>query len=289
MRLKDKLGNRSNASAEIEYNQALAWQVGDMGCGIQTIVEMIHHTRLDTAMAPAGLMRGALEEALHWVTHRTAFQKKLIDQPLMRVVLADLVLDWAGSLALGLHVARAFDRKGAEDALLARVGVALAKYLSNKLCPVVVGEAMEILGGMGYVEDTRLPMFYREAPLNGIWEGSGNVICLDVLRTMRTLPDAGEVLAGELDAAQAVNRSYDTALKRYREKWATAPGEADARAFVEQTAILLAASALIRSGPVELSDAFAEARLGSERGRTFGTTPGLNVDAILSAVTPAAG
>ena len=285
MRLKDKLGNRSNASAEIEYVRALAWQIGETGRGVQTIVEMIHHTRLDTAMAPAGLMRGALEEALHWVTHRTAFQKRLIDQPLMRRVLADLVLDWAGSLALGLHVARAFDGSRSEDALLARIGVALAKYLSNKLCPPVVGEAMEILGGMGYVEDTRLPLLYREAPLNGIWEGSGNVICLDALRTMRTLPDAGDVLDAELDAARAVNRSYDAALGRYRETWAAVPEEADARAFVEQTATLLAASALLRSGPADLSEAFAEARLGAERGRTFGTTPGLNADAILSAVT----
>lgn len=197
-RLKDKLGNRANASAEIEYRDALAWQLGEAGDGIRTILEMVHHTRLDTAMAPVGLMRAALREAHRWISQRSAFQRRLIDQPLMRAVLGDLVLDWAGCLALGLGVAAASE--GGHDRALARIGVALAKYLANKLCPLVVAEAMEMLGGMGYVEDTPLPMLYREAPLNSIWEGSGNVICLDALRSLAREPLAAESLAARLDA-----------------------------------------------------------------------------------------
>src|SRR6056297_912718 len=158
MRLKDKLGNRANASAEIEYHGARALRLGEEGEGVRRIIEMVHHTRLNTSLAPAGLMRAALGHAHHWVSRRSAFQKRLIDQPLMRAVLADLALDWEGALALGLHVARAFDGQGAETRAFARLGVALAKFLSNKLCPGVVCEAMEAMGGMGYVEDTPLPM-----------------------------------------------------------------------------------------------------------------------------------
>jgi putative acyl-CoA dehydrogenase len=199
MRLKDKLGNRANASAEIEYHGARAHLVGEEGRGIPAILTMVHHTRLDTAVAPAGLMRAALDHLGHWVTHRTAFQRRLIDQPLMRALLADLVLDWEGAAALAFHVARAFDDP--ERAPFARIAVALAKFLNNKLAPRVIVEAMEGLGGMGYVEDTPLPMLYREAPLNGIWEGSGNVICLDILRTLGREPEAAALLAADLDAA----------------------------------------------------------------------------------------
>jgi alkylation response protein AidB-like acyl-CoA dehydrogenase len=188
IRLKDKLGNRSNASAEIEYEGAIAHRLGPEGEGVRTVLEMVHHTRLDTAAAPAGLMRAALAGAHRWTTHRTAFQRRLIDQPLMRAVLADLALDWEGATALAFRVARAFDAPAERP--FARVAVALAKYLNNKLCVRVTAEAMEALGGMGYVEDTALPLFYREAPLNGIWEGSGNVICLDILRTLAREPGA---------------------------------------------------------------------------------------------------
>ncbi|TMV46581.1 DNA alkylation response protein, partial [Thioclava sp. BHET1] len=152
-RLKRKLGNRANASAEIHYAGAFAHRLGEEGAGVRTIIEMVHHTRLDTSIAPAGLMRGALDAAHHWVGHRAAFQRRLVDQPLMRAVLADLVLDWEGTTALGLRVAQAFDA-GAEARPFARVAVALGKYLANKLCPGVVVEAMEIMGGMGYVEET---------------------------------------------------------------------------------------------------------------------------------------
>jgi putative acyl-CoA dehydrogenase len=269
-RLKDKLGNRSNASAEIEYDRALAHRIGEEGRGVRTIVEMVHHTRLDTAMAPAGLMRAALTEAHYWVTHRTAFQKRLIDQPLMQAVLADLTLDWEGSLALGLRVARAFDGPTEEDRAFARIGVALAKYLANKLCPLVVCEAMEVLGGMGYVEDTPLPMLYREAPLNGIWEGSGNVICLDALRTLTKEPLAAAVLDAELDAASGQDSRYDAALRAHRDRWPGPPPEAEARWFVERTALLLTASVLIRQAPAEISNAFVATRLTADRGRVAG-------------------
>ncbi|RKF12981.1 DNA alkylation response protein [Roseovarius spongiae] len=280
-RLKDKLGNRSNASAEIEYADAYAHRLGDEGAGVRTIIEMVHHTRLDTSLAPAGLMRAALGEAHHWAAHRTAFDAKLIDQPLMRQVLADLTLDWEGALALGMHVARAFD--GADDAAraLARVGVALAKYLNNKLCPWLVHEAMECLGGMGYIEDTPLPLLYREAPLNGIWEGSGNVICLDILRTLTRMTAAAEALDLELDAATGQDRRYDAALSAHRDRFPEPAEEHEARWYVESLATLLTASVLIRHAPPAVADGYSATRLEA-RGRTAGAILGGDVDGILA-------
>lgn len=283
-RLKDKLGNRSNASAEIEYDRALAYQIGAGGRGIQTIIKMVHHTRLDTAMAPAGLMRAALVEANHWVTHRTAFQKTLIDQPLMRSVLADLTLDWEGSLALGMRVARAFDGQTEDDRAFARIGVALAKFMNNKLCPMVVGEAMEILGGMGYIEDTPLPLLYREAPLNGIWEGSGNVICLDVLRSLAKDPRARAVIDAELDAVAGDDPRFDAALQAYRARWTSLPPEQDARWFVERTASLLTAAILIRHAPEAIAEAFVATRVSGDRGRVPGTISTEDSAAILARI-----
>ena len=282
MRLKDKLGNRSNASAEIEYHDALAYQLGDEGAGVRTILEMVHHTRLDTAMAPTGLMRAALSEAYHWVSHRSAFQRRLIDQPLMRSVLSDLVLDWEGALTLGMRVALAVDGQTAEDKSFARIGVALAKFLNNKRCPVVVAEAMEVLGGMGYVEDTPLPLLYREAPLNGIWEGSGNVICLDILRSLARDPLAVDVLNAELDAANGFDRRYDAALKDHRERWPTLPPEAEARWFAERTALLMTAGLLIRYSAPAVADAFVATRLGQDSGRIPGAIGAVDTNAILS-------
>ncbi|WP_288951253.1 acyl-CoA dehydrogenase family protein [uncultured Paracoccus sp.] len=281
-RLKDKLGNRSNGSAEIEYQRALAWQIGEEGDGIRTIVEMVHHTRLDTAIAPAGLMRAALHEAHHWAVHRRAFQKRLIDQPLMRAVLADLTLDWLGSLMLGMHVAASFDGSSAEDRAFARIGVALAKYLSNKLCPQVVVEAMEVMGGMGYVEDTPLPLLYREAPLNGIWEGSGNVICLDALRTLAREPLAAEMLAARLEGAAGRDRAYDTALAAHRNRWSDGVTEAEARQFVEGSALLLTAAVLLTEGDPALAEAFVQTRLNGNRARTPGTIPAAFAETVLA-------
>jgi len=249
MRLKDKLGNRANASAEIEYHGAWAQLLGEEGAGVRVIIDMVHHTRLDTAMAPAGLMRAALAQALYWCEGRSAFQRRLIDQPLMRAVLADLTLDWLGALFLGLRVATAFDGKGEEAHAFARIGVALAKFLSNKRCPGLVYEAMEALGGMGYVEDTPLPMLFRESPLNSIWEGSGNVICLDILRTLAREPLAAEVLRAELEAARGIVAGYDAALAAHFARWPALPVEAEARWFAESLAQLLCASVLLRQRP----------------------------------------
>jgi len=282
MRLKDKLGNRSNASSEIEYHDALAFQLGEEGAGIRTILEMVHHTRLDTAMAPAALMRAALSEAHHWVKHRSAFQRRLIDQPLMRAVLSDLVLDWEGAVTLGMRVAQAFDGESEQDRAFARISVALAKFLNNKRCPIVVVEAMEVLGGMGYVEDTPLPLLYREAPLNGIWEGSGNVICLDILRTLAREPLAAEALQAELEAATGADRYYDTALQAHRARWPTLPPEAEARWFAEQTATLLTASLLIRQSTSAVADAYIKTRIAGQRGQIPGAIGAVDSEAILS-------
>ena len=287
MRLKDKLGNRANASSEIEYHGTFAYLLGEEGRGVQTIIEMVHHTRLDTAMAPAGLMRAALGEAHHWCAHRTAFQKRLIDQPLMARVLADLALDWEGALALGLRVARAFDGTAPEDRAFARIAVALAKFLSNKRCGWVIAESMEALGGMGYVEDTPLPMLYREAPLNGIWEGAGNVICLDILRTLAREPAAAEALQAELSAATGADARFDAALKEHRDRWPALPEEAEARWFAERTATLLTAAILIRSAPAAVSDAYVATRVAGERGQVAGTIGAVDTDAILARLATA--
>ncbi|MFD1795598.1 DNA alkylation response protein [Paracoccus aurantiacus] len=282
-RLKDKLGNRSNASAEIEYDGARANLVGTPGNGIRTILGMVHHTRLDTAMAPAGLMRAALSEAVHWTRHRRAFGRQLIDQPLMQAVLADCALDWAGSLALGLQVAQRFDGTSEDDRAFTRIAVALAKYLSNKLCPQVVCEAMEAIGGSGYVEDGVLPMLYREAPLNGIWEGSANVICLDALRSMKGDGHSAEALRWTLEAARGQDTTYDSALRSYQSRWTTPPSEADARWFVEDTAALLTAAVLLAQQIPLVTEAYLQTRLGQQRGRFYGSLPAGQADGILDA------
>lgn len=286
-RLKEKLGNKANASAEIEYHGALAYQLGEEGQGVRTIIEMVHHTRLDTAMAPAGLMRGALAEAMHWCMHRRAFRHRLVDQPLMRNLLADLALEVEAALALGLRVAAAFD--DVRQRAFARVAVALAKFLSNKRAPNVIYECMETLGGMGYVEDTPLPMLYREAPLNSIWEGSGNVICLDVLRTLDRFPEAAAALRGELESAVGANRQYDSALSEHLARWPVPPEESEARLFVERSATLLAAAALIKSAPAAVSDGYVGSRVSGNRGDLAGTVAGLDTSTILDRVLPGAG
>ncbi|WP_299551552.1 acyl-CoA dehydrogenase family protein [uncultured Tateyamaria sp.] len=280
MRLKDKLGNKANASSEIEYHNALAYQLGNEGRGVQTIIEMVHHTRLDTAIAPAGLMRGALTHAMHWARHRRAFQKTLIDQPLMGTVLADLILDWQAATHLGLHVAAAFDDPNARP--FSRIAVALAKFLNNKLCPRVTLEAMEVLGGMGYVEDTPMPMYYREAPLNSIWEGSGNVICLDILRTLAREPEADAALTADLDSATGQDARYDQALKDHRARWPALPAEHEARTFAERTALLLAASVLIRHAPSAVADGFISTRIHAPFGQIAGSATGLDIASILA-------
>jgi len=288
-RLKEKLGNRANASAEIEYHGALSYRLGEEGAGVRTILEMVHHTRLDTAMAPAGLMRAALDHASHWARHRSAFQKRLIDQPLMRSVLADLALDWEGTLALGMHVARAFDGSSPRDRAFARLGVALAKFLGNKLCPGLVYEAMEAMGGMGYVEDTPLPLLYREAPLNSIWEGSGNVICLDILRTLAREPLAGEALSEELAQVEGQDRRFDAAMRAHMQTFPKPPEEAQARWYAESLATLLTASVLLRHAPDAVAGAYIATRLSDPRGRVAGAIGGIDTGAVLARLGIATG
>ncbi len=270
LRLKDKLGNRANASAEIEYRGAWAEMLGEEGAGVRTIIEMVHHTRLDTAMAPAGLMRAALSEALWWCSERQAFGRRLIEQPLMASVLADLALEVEAALAAGLRVARAFDEG---DRAFARVAVALAKFLNNKRAPQAVYEAMECLGGAGYVEEGPMPLLYREAPLNSIWEGSGNVICLDVLRSLARDSDARQRLAEELDAARGREPAYDAALDRLRATWPELPGESEARWYVERLATLLAAACLLDVAPGPVAEAQIATRVAGEGGRVAGALP----------------
>ncbi len=280
LRLKDKLGNKANASSEIEYEGTYALRLGEDGRGLQTIIEMVHHTRLDTAMAPAGLMRAALSEALHWTRGRTTFQRKLIDQPLMRAVLADLALEAESALLLALDVARAFD-----DPLrrpYARLSVALAKFLSNKRAPGMIYECMECLGGMGYVEDTPLPMLYREAPLNSIWEGSGNVICLDILRTLAREPEAGAQLNARLDAAHGLDARFDAALKMHRDRWPGLPLEGEARWFTESLATLLAAAVMLADSPI--AGEYLATRLGDWRGGVYGGMAAVDAQVILARV-----
>lgn len=273
-RLKSKLGNRSNASSEIEYHGAWAQRLGGPGRGVPTIVEMVHHTRLDTAMQPAALMRRALDEAAWWARGRTAFQKRLIDQPLMQNVLADLALDWIGALTMGLRVAEAFDSGAAHDRAFARIAVALAKYWSNKRSPAVIFEAMECLGGMGYVEDTPMPMLYREAPLNSIWEGSGNVICLDILRTLAKAPLAGDALMAEIMTAKGRDARFDSAAEDAARMLKGPIPEGDARRVAERLAILLQASLLLRAPPRDgVAEAFIATRVAGDWGRVAGTLP----------------
>lgn len=283
LRLKDKLGNRANASSEIEYDGTLAHLLGEPGRGVPTIIEMVHHTRLDTALAPAGLMRAALSEALSWCAGRSAFQRRLIDQPLMRAVLADLALEAEGALALALDVARAFDDPARRP--YARLSVALAKYLNNKRAPNMIYECMECLGGMGYIEDTPLPMLYREAPLNSIWEGSGNVICLDILRTLAREPDAGAQLAARLDGAAGLDPVFDAALAEHRTRWPGPVPEAEARQFAESLALLLTGAVLLDGHP--LAADWCAARLAGGRGWCAGAVGGLDTAAILGHVAPA--
>ncbi|OLE19691.1 MAG: DNA alkylation response protein, partial [Betaproteobacteria bacterium 13_1_20CM_3_63_8] len=205
-RLKDKLGNRSNASSEVEFDAASAWLLGDEGRGVPVIIEMVQHTRLDCIIGSSGLMRGAAAQAIHHAAHRSAFGKRLVEAPLMQNVLADLTVETEAAIALTLRLARTFEADASEaERAFARVATPALKYWLCKRAPSVVAEAMEVLGGNGYVEESALPRLYREAPLNSIWEGAGNVMCLDVLRATRREPAVVEALLAELALARGAN------------------------------------------------------------------------------------
>jgi putative acyl-CoA dehydrogenase len=272
LRLKDKLGNRSNASSEVEFADAFAWRLGEEGRGVRTIIEMVQLTRLDCAIASAGQMRMGLAQAAHHTRYRTVFQRKLIDQPLMRSVLADLALEVEGAVALVMRLARSFDLAGhdAGEAARARLLTPAIKYHVCKTSPRFMYETMECLGGNGYVEEGMLARLYREAPLNAIWEGCGNVMCLDVLRALsREGEAAGQVLADLVRACADLPGATEAAAFIAR-TLSAADGEAHARAAVERLALLAAAAALAEGAPSQVAQAYARTRLSGLRGSQFG-------------------
>jgi|SRR5580698_2752947 putative acyl-CoA dehydrogenase len=289
-RLKDKLGNRSNASTEVEFFDAYAELIGEEGRGIPTIIEMSNYTRLDCAIGSSGLMRQAVAQAIHHARHRTAFQKKLVDQPLMRNVLADLALEAEAAIMLTFRLARAYDETDAAALAFRRVVTPAAKFWICKRAPSLAVEAMEVLGGSGYIEDDVLPRIYRETPVNSIWEGSGNVMCLDVLRALGREPQAAEMLDAEITDAAAADRrlaAFAAALTPRLAKPALAD-EAQARALVRDLVLALQGALLVRHSPPALADAFCVARLGDERGGAFGVLPrGIDVQAIVARAAPA--
>ncbi|MEU0060796.1 acyl-CoA dehydrogenase family protein [Streptomyces sp. NPDC006334] len=286
-RLKDKLGNRSNASAEPEFDGTVAWLVGEEGQGVKTILEMVNCTRLDCVTMSAALMRKTLVEAGHHVRHRAAFGARLIDQPLMRNVLADLALESEAATALTLRLAGAADRAVRGDAreqAFRRIATAVGKYWVTKRGPAFTAEALECLGGNGYVEDSGMPRHYREAPLLSIWEGSGNVNALDVLRALTREPATADVLFDELESARGADARLDAAVDSLRVRLSEGT-EGGARRLVERMALALQASLLVRYAPPAIADAFCATRLGGDWGHAFGTLPdgpgGADVDAIL--------
>jgi putative acyl-CoA dehydrogenase len=275
MRLKDKLGNRSNASAEVEYDDATAWLVGEEGRGLRTILEMVNSTRLDCVLAAATGMRVGVIQAAHHAAHRKAFGKTLIDQPLMANVLADLAIESAAATIVALRLAAATDRAAGgdeEEAAFRRLGLAVTKYHVCKQAPAHAAEALECFGGNGYVEESGMPRLYREAPLQSIWEGSGNVAALDALRALTRQPESAEAFFAELDAARGGDRRLDEAIGRLA-KDVSAASESSARRLAESLAVTLQAALLVRHAPAAVADAFVASRLAGDHGRAYGTLP----------------
>jgi putative acyl-CoA dehydrogenase len=279
-RLKDKLGNKSNASGEVEFHSAYARIIGEEGRGVANIMEMVRHTRLDCAVGSAATLRRAIAESIHHCAHRKAFGKRLIEQPLMRNLLADLILESEAATALAFRLARSFDEseQSYEAKLFTRIATAIGKFWICKRAVFAVGEALEVLGGNGYVEESVLPRLYRDVPVNSIWEGSGNVQCLDVLRAMQKEPQSVEALLDEIKSANGVNKNFDEfVLKVEKELLDVNNLEFRARRVVEKSALALQASVLLRNAPNFVADAFCNSRL-LESNLSFGTLP-IGVDA----------
>jgi len=288
-KMKDKLGNRSNASTEMELQDTWGIMLGDEGRGIRTIIEMVTGNRLYCAMSSAGIMRQALVQALHHTSHRSAFQKRLIQQPLMQNVLADMAVEVEAALALGLRVAKAMDHMDdPAEAALARVGTTVAKYWTTKRCPSLVFEALECHGGPGYIEESIMPRLYREAPINSIWEGSGNVMGLDVLRAMGREPEAIPSLISELEKARGNHPNLDRAIDDLNDELHDLEGiEGRMRMITEMMALTFQGALLTQHGPSELAEAFCASRLAPRYRGAFGTLPkGLDLDAIISRALP---
>jgi len=292
LRLKDKLGNRSNASSEVEFEGAYAQLIGEEGRGIPTIIEMGNHTRLECSIGSSSLMRAAVVQAIHHARHRTVFQKKLVDQPLMANVLADLALECEAATALTFRLARAYDESDDVATVFRRVITPAAKFWICKRTPNVTLEAMEVLGGSGYIEESVMPRLYREAPVNSIWEGSGNVMCLDVLRALGRTAHASEVLRAELDVSGEPRLTAFAAALEKRLSGAERNDEGQARALVRDLVLALQAALLIKHAPAYVADAFCASRLSGANdgssGGAFGTLPrGVDARAIVGRASPA--
>ena len=289
-RLKDKLGNRANASSELEFREALMWRVGDEGRGVATIIEMVNGTRLDCVIGVVGQMRQAVHQAAWHTAHRSAFGGLLADKPLMHNVLADLELDVEAATLLMMRVSGSFDRAATDpaEAAFRRIATPVAKYWATKMCTGVVREAMECLGGNGYVEESILPRLFRESPLNAIWEGSGNVIALDVLRALAREPGAADSFVAELRLAAGADRRLDAAIDAVAHSLVHDAGsEPGARILVERMALVWAASLLTRYAPAEVADAFVASRVAATHGPLYGTLPpGLPLAALAARAHP---
>jgi putative acyl-CoA dehydrogenase len=292
-RLKDKLGNHSNASSEVEFHGAWARMVGEPGRGVPTIIEMVGHTRLDCVIGTAAGMRAGVVQATHHAAHRWTFGKRLIDQPLMRNVLADLCLESEATTALAMRLARAYDEAAEQDEdgdaqLFKRLATAVGKYWVCKRAPNHAFESLECLGGNGYVEESGMPRLYREAPLASIWEGSGNVMSLDVLRALSRSPRSLEVFLAELDQARGADARLDAHLDGLRGEFSQLQDiETRARRVVEKMALGLQGSLLVRHAPAAVSDAFCAARLGRDGGLEYGTLPaGTDFETIIERSRP---
>lgn len=271
-RLKDKCGNRSNASSEVEFRNLQAVMLGEEGRGIATILEMGHLTRLECAIASAGLIRQSTVQAINHAQTRHAFQRALADQPIMTNVLADLALESEGHLWLAMRAAAALDNP--REKLLNRILTPIAKYWICKRAPVAVAEALECHGGNGFIEDHLMARLYREAPLNGVWEGAGNVICLDVMRALERQPESATALLDEIALARHAHPALDSSLAYLSQKLSRLAGlESEARRIVEQLGLAVTGSLLLRHAPNAVSDAFCSARLDGEHGAAFGTLP----------------
>ncbi|GED96776.1 acyl-CoA dehydrogenase family protein [Gordonia crocea] len=289
-RLKDKLGNHSNASSEVEYHDAVGWMVGEPGRGVRTIIEMVNMTRLDCATASAAVMRNGTTAAAHHAAYRSAFGAKLVDQPLMRNVLADLHVEAEAATLTALWLADLTDRALADErsAQLRRISLAVSKYFICKRAPMHAAEALECLGGNGYVEDSRMPRLFRESPLMSIWEGSGNVAALDTLRAIGREPQTLAVFFDELDAATGSDQAYDDAVAAVKNAFTDTDAlEYRARHLVGQMATLLSASLLIRYGHPAVSDAYVHSRLDGSWGSVYGTLgAGVDTATLIARATP---
>jgi putative acyl-CoA dehydrogenase len=289
-RLKDKLGNRSNASSEVEFRGAWSLLVGEEGRGVPTIIEMVNHTRLDCVLGGAGAMRAGVAQAIHHCSQRAAFGKLLIEQPLMRNVLADLAVESEAATVAAMRLARSYDEAPGSDQAFEfrRLANAVLKYWLNKRAPAHTAEALECFGGNGYVEDSGMPRLYREVPLNSIWEGSGSVQCLDVLRAMARNPSALEAFLAEIGAAAGRDERLDQAAAELREELMDGVDfESRARRVVEWMALVLQGSLLVRFGDEAVADAFCASRLGGDSGRAFGTLPpGIDFGRIIARHAP---